>query len=106
MAGRANALAQFSRRCFDLLGKPFPFRISEDVEAALICLGETYSTEDIHYELVFPDAEEHRLSIGRFLMGNDYDDVPRRAMLEGFDGYAHAGKIAMPIVHKHFIVRN
>jgi SAM-dependent methyltransferase len=25
MAGRTNALAQFSRRCFDILGKPFPF---------------------------------------------------------------------------------
>jgi hypothetical protein len=34
-----------------------------------------------------------------------YDAVPRRAMLEGFDPYANAGKIAMPFVYKHFMVR-
>ena len=75
-------------------------------EAALASLGRAYCAEDVHYELVFPDAEEYRLSIGRFLMGSDFGAVPRRAMLEGFDSYAHAGKIVMPVVHKHFMVRN
>jgi hypothetical protein len=106
MAGRANSLAQFCLRCFDLIGKPFPFRTSEDFEAALASLGEAYCTEDVHYALIFPDVEEHRLSIGRFLLGSDYDAVPRWAMLESFDSYANAGKIAMPLVHKHFMVRN
>lgn len=105
MAGRANALAQFSRRCFDILGKPFPFKTSEDVEIALAGLGEDYDAEEVHYELVFPDAEEHRLSMGRFLMGSDFDAVPRRAILAGFDPYSNAGKIAMQVVHKHFTVR-
>jgi SAM-dependent methyltransferase len=105
MAGRANGLAQFCRRCFELIGKPFPFWTSEDLEAALASLGESSCTEDVHYELAFPDAEEHRLSMGRFLMGSDYDTVPRRAMLEGFDSYANAGKIVMPLMHKHFMVR-
>ncbi|MGH8063983.1 MAG: class I SAM-dependent methyltransferase, partial [Candidatus Entotheonellia bacterium] len=106
MAGRANSLAQFCLRCFDLIGKPFPFRTAEDFEAALASLGEAYCTEDVHYALIFPDAEEHRLSIGRFLLGSDYDAVPRWAMLESFDPYANAGKISMPLVHKHFMVRN
>jgi SAM-dependent methyltransferase len=105
MAGRANGLAQFCYRCFDLLGKAFPFWICEDFEAALASLGEAYSAEDVHYELAFADAEEHRLSIGRFLMGSDYDAVPRQAILEGFDRYSCAGKVAMPIMHKHFLVR-
>jgi SAM-dependent methyltransferase len=105
MAGRASILAQYSRRCFNLLGKPFPFRTSEDLEAALAGLGEAYCAEEVHYELVFPDVEEHRLSMARFLMGSDYDAVPRQALLEGFDPYSNAGKIAMPLVHKHFMVR-
>ena len=105
MAGRGNGLAEFCHRCFELIGKPFPFWTSEDLEAALTSLGEAYSAEDVHYELAFADAEEHRLSIGRFLMGSDYDAVPRRAMLEGFDPYAYAGKIVMPLMHKHFMVR-
>jgi hypothetical protein len=68
--------------------------------------GTFATTEDVYGQLVFPDAEEQRLTIGRFLMDSDYDTVSRRAMLEGFDPYAHAGKIAMPMVHKHFMVRN
>ena len=87
------------------MGKSFPFWICEDFEAALASLGEAYSAEDVHYELAFADAEEHRLSMGRFLMGSDYDAVPRQAILEGFDPYASAGKIVMPLMHKHFLVR-
>jgi hypothetical protein len=39
------------------------------------------------------------------LLGSEYEAVPRQAILEGFDPYSNAGKIAMPLVHKHFIVR-
>jgi SAM-dependent methyltransferase len=105
MTGRANTLAQFCRRCFDVLGKPFPFWTSEDVEAVLAGLGETYCMEDVHYELVFPDAEAHRLCLGRFLMGNDYDAVPRQVMLESFDAYAKAGQVAMQVMHQLFSMR-
>ena len=105
MAGRANGLAQFCRRCFELIGKPFPFWTSEDLEAALASLGVTSCAEDVHYELAFPDTEEHRLSMGRFLVGSDDDPVSQRAILEGFDPYANAGKVVMPLMHKHFMVR-
>jgi SAM-dependent methyltransferase len=105
MAGRANAMAQCCLHCFDLIGKPYPFRTSEDCEAALAGLGETYCTEDVHYELVFPDVEENRLRMGRFLMGGDFHAVPRQAMLQCFDPYARAGQITMQLVHKHFILR-
>jgi len=105
MAGRANAMAQCCLHCFDLIGKPYPFRTSEDCETALAVLGEAYCTEDVHYELVFPDTDENRLSMGRFLMGDDFHAVPRRAMLQCFDPYAHAGQITMQLVHKHFIIQ-
>jgi len=74
-------------------------------EAALASLGEAYSAEDVHDELALADAEEHRLSIGRFLMGCDYDAVPRQAILEGFDPHSCAGRIVLPLVHKHFLLR-
>ena len=106
MAWRANSLAQFCHRYFDLIGKAFPFWICEDVEAALTALGEAYIAEDVHDELAFADGEEHRLSIGLFLMGSDDDAVPRQDILEGFDPYASAGKIVMPLMHKHFMVRH
>jgi SAM-dependent methyltransferase len=105
MAGRANTLAQFCCRCFDVLGKRFPFWTSEDIEAVLAGLGEAYCAEEVHYELAFPDAEENRLRMGRFLLGNDYDAVPRQFMKEGFDVFAQAGQIAVQVVHQHFGVR-
>jgi SAM-dependent methyltransferase len=105
MAGWANALAQICLHCFDVLGKPFPFHTAEDCEAALVKLGEAYSTENVQYDLVFPDAAENRLTMGRFLLGGDVHAVPRPALLQCFAPYAHAGQIAMPIVHQHFIVR-
>jgi SAM-dependent methyltransferase len=105
MAGRANSLAQLCRRCFDVLGKPFPFWTSEDVEAVLADLGKAYCAEEVDYELAFPDVEENRLRMGRFLLGNDYDAVPRQVILEGFDPYTKAGRIAVQVVHKHFSVR-
>jgi hypothetical protein len=43
--------------------------------------------------------------MGRFLLGSDYDAIPRQALLAGFDPYAHAGQITMQPVHQHFIVR-
>ena len=105
MAGRANAMAQLCRQCFDLLGKSFPFHTAEDCEAILARLGAAYCTEDVHYELVFPDTEDNRLCMGRFLLGGDFHAVPRPALLQCFDPYAHAGQIAMQLVHQHFIVR-
>jgi SAM-dependent methyltransferase len=105
MAGRVNAMTQLCQQCFDLLGKPFPFHTAEDCEATLAGLGEAYGTENVHYELAFPDTEENRLCIGRFLLGGDFHTVPRPALLQCFDPYAHAGQIAMQLVHQHFIVQ-
>lgn len=102
MAGRANAMTHLCRHCFDWLGKPFPFHTAEDCEATLARLGAAYGMEDVHYELVFPDTEENRLCIGQFLLGSDFHAVPRPTLLQCFDPYAHAGQIAMQLVHQHF----
>jgi SAM-dependent methyltransferase len=105
MAGLDNALAQFCRRCFNMIGKPFPYQTAADCAVALAHLGEACDTEDVQYEFVFADTTENRLRIGRFLLGSDYHAVPRQALLEGFDPYAQAGQIVMQPVHQHFIVR-
>jgi SAM-dependent methyltransferase len=105
MGGLDNALAQFCLRCFEVIGKPFPFQTAADCEDALAHLGEAYWKEDVRYECVFPDTAENRLRMGRFLLGSDYHAVPRQMLLAGFDPYAHAGQIAMQPVHQHFIVR-
>jgi SAM-dependent methyltransferase len=105
MGGQANALAQLCRRCLDVIGKPWPFWLAEDFEAALGNLGEAWEAEDVHYHLVFPDAVENRLRLGRFLLGSDYHAVPQQVLLECFAPYANADQIVLPIKHQHFMVR-
>jgi SAM-dependent methyltransferase len=106
MGGWDNTLAQFCLPCFDFMGKPFPFHTSEACEAALTSLGETYCTEDVHYRLIFADTEEHRLTMGRFLMGDDFHALPRQTLVQGFDPYVQAGHVSMQIMHRHYLVRH
>jgi hypothetical protein len=90
--------------CFALIGKPFPFYLAEDLELSLAKQGEVYRKQGIPYELVFPDAEENRLKIMRFLLGSYFDEVPRQAMVELFTPYAHAGQIVIRTLHEQFII--
>lgn len=106
IAGQRNILIQFLIYCFALIGKPFPFHIAEDLEASLAGLGEAYHKQDIQYELVFPDMEENRLKIMRFLLGSYFDEVPRQAMVDLFTPYAHAGQIVILTMHEQFVIRN
>ena len=106
MAGLRNILIQFLNYCFDLIGKPFPFYIAEDLEASLAKQGEIYRKQDIQYQLVFPDGEENRMKIMRFLLGGYFDEVPRQPMVDLFDPYAHAGQIVILTVHEQFVIRH
>jgi hypothetical protein len=71
------------------------FHTAEDLEVALANQGEVYRKQDVQYELAFPDSEENRLRILRFLLGGYFDEVPRQAMVDLFDSYAHAGQIVI-----------
>ncbi len=106
IAGPRNTLIQFWNHCFALIGKPVPYNTAEDFELALERQKVVYCKEEVQYELAFPDAEENRLSICRFLMGSYYPEVPRQAMVDLFNPYALDGKIAMSITHEHFVVRS
>jgi SAM-dependent methyltransferase len=105
IAGQRNTLIQFWNRCFGLIGRPVPFHTAEDLERALTRLGRRFHKQDVHYELTFPDSEENRLTILRFLMGSHYPEVPRPPMLELFDSYAADGIVHMHITHEQFIIR-
>jgi trans-aconitate 2-methyltransferase len=106
IAGQRNTLIQFWNRCFALIGKPVPFHTAEDVAAALSRLGERYATQDVPYQLAFPDSEENRLTLLRFLLGSYFPEVPRPAMVALFDPYARGGTVRMELVHEHFLVRH
>ena len=104
MAGQSNVLIQFWNSCFALIGKPVPFYTAEDLEDILATQGAGYRKQEIQYELVFPDAEENRLKILRFLLGSYFEEVPRLAMLDLFTPYAHGGQIVIQTVHEQFVI--
>jgi SAM-dependent methyltransferase len=105
MAGQRNGLIQFWNRCFELIGMPVPFHTSEALEALLARRSERYSKADVRYEMSFPDREENRLSIVRFLLGGYFPRVPRQAMLDLFDPYVESSEVKMHLVHDQFAVR-
>ncbi len=105
LSGRPSALTGLWQQCFDLIGKPAPFHLSEELEAALVRRGQRYDKEEVPFELAFPDSEANRLSILRFLLGSYFDEVPRPAMLRMFDPYVEGGRVVMRLVDEHFIVR-
>jgi SAM-dependent methyltransferase len=104
MAGQSNVLIQFWNSCFALIGKPVPFHTVEDLEGTLANQAVGYRKQAIQYELVFPDAEENRVKILRFLLGSYFAEVPRPAMLDLFTPYAHDGRIVIATGHEQFVM--
>ena len=106
IAGRTNALIAFWLTGFRLLGREVPYNTSEDVEAALCNLGADYEKQQVAYELKFPDTEENRLRIIRFLLADHLSQMPRQPLLELFDPHSRAGEILVRTASDHYTVRS
>lgn len=105
MGGQHTTLARWCRQCFACLGRPYPFHMADDLEGALARHGIPYEKEDVHYDLVFPDTREHRLTLMRFILGQAYHEIAPPAMLALLDPYAQGGRIVLRLGHEHFMVR-
>lgn len=95
IAGRDNALVDLWFRGFPLIGKPVPYHTAEDVGSALTRLGRPFGRRDVRYELIFPDTQDNRLKILRFLFGEHLTALPADELLGFFEPYASAGRIEM-----------
>lgn len=105
MAGRDNALIQVWVRAFAMLGKPVPYHVAEDFEAALVRLGATFARRPLSYELAFADEEENRTRVLRFLLGDHLAALPRREVLDFFNPYVENGRVVVRTGHLQFAVR-
>ncbi len=90
---------------FRLLGRDAPYNTAEDVEAALQQSGAAYEKQEVPYELTFPDTEENRMRIIRFLLADHLAKMPHRPLLDLFDRYASAGQVRIQTACEHFTVR-
>jgi trans-aconitate 2-methyltransferase len=105
IAGRDNALVDFWFRGFPLIGRPTPYQTAEDVEAALSRIGRPFERREVSYDVSFPDAEENRRKILRFLFGEHLAALPGAEALAFFDPYAVAGRIEMQTRTRQYYVR-
>jgi trans-aconitate 2-methyltransferase len=105
IAPRTNGLIEFWIRGFALLGREIPYNVSENVESGLQQLGAAYQKQQVAYELTFPDTEENRMRIIRFLLAEHLAQMPPRPLLDLFDQYANSGCIKIRTASDHFTVR-
>src|SRR5262245_58333469 len=87
IAGRTNALIEFWKAGFGLLGREIPYNLAEDVEAALRELKAEYQKQQVAYEVTFADTEENRMRILRFLLAEHLAQMSHRPLLDLFDQY-------------------
>jgi trans-aconitate 2-methyltransferase len=105
IAARTSPLIEFWITGFGLLGREVPYHTSEDVETALQELGANYQKQPVAYELTFPDTEENRMRILRFLLADHLAQMPRRPLLDLFDQHTHSGRVNIRTASDHFAVR-
>jgi trans-aconitate 2-methyltransferase len=106
IAARTNALIEFWISSFRLIGEEIPHNTSEDVETALGELGVDYQKQQVPYELTFPDTNENRMRIIRFLLSKYLEKMPQRPLLDWFDRFSHAGHINIRSACDHFTIRS
>jgi trans-aconitate 2-methyltransferase len=104
IAARSNALIEFWITGFRLIGKEIPYNTSEDVETALQELGAEYQKQRVAYELTFPDTDENRMRILRFLLADYLGQMPHRPLLDLFDRYSRSGRIDIRTASDHFTI--
>ncbi|MCC7251756.1 methyltransferase domain-containing protein [Hyphomicrobium sp.] len=102
IAARTNALIEFWIAGFNLLGRDVPYNTSEDVERALQAMGAAYRKHPVSYTLTFPDTEENRMRIIRFLLADHLAEMPLPPLMEMFDRYRRGGRIEIHTDSDHF----
>lgn len=105
IASRANVLIELWIAAFGLLGRDAPYHVSEDVEAALQELNANYRKQVVPYDLTFPDTEENRLRILRFLLADHLPLMPRQPLLDFFDQYRNGNQIEIHTASDHYTIR-
>ncbi|MBA2117035.1 class I SAM-dependent methyltransferase [Bremerella alba] len=105
IAGSENALIKLWKVGFGLLDQPIPFYIAQDVETILAVHNVCVDNSPSHYQLRFPDSEENRWKILRFLFGDYLRQIPREKLLEEFDPYVRQDHIEINTFSEHFVVQ-
>lgn len=87
-----------------MLGKPVPYYAAEDVEDFLNRNHVSYTKLPSPYLLRFPDSEENRWKILRFLFGEHLHALKPEKILLVFDQYIRDGYVEMQTSSDHIVI--
>lgn len=104
MASWQNTLMQLWQLGFGLIDQAVPYYAADDLLAELTGRGVSFRTERSQYELRFPDSEQNRLRMLRFLLAEHLDEMPRDALLAFFDAHVESGEIVIRTWSEHVVV--
>ena len=104
-AGKTNALEDMVAAAFESIGRQIPYHLTELMAQALTQMNVPFETEDVPHSISFPDSEENRLKLIRFLMTDYFGQIDPAPAVRFFDQYATEGRIEIATRCDHFIIR-
>jgi len=104
MAGWENTLVRIWKSGFDLLERPVPYHVSEDVAAILTAQQIPFRKTGVGYRLCFTDTVENRTRILRFLFGEFLQQVPLQELLSEFDRDRQGDQILIETASDHYVI--
>ena len=87
-AGKENALYGLVELGFRSIGREVPYHLTEQMAGALDQLGVAYEIEPVPHRVSFPDSEENRLKLVRFLMTDTFAQIDPAPLVQTFDRFA------------------
>lgn len=103
---RKNALVKVWKSGFALDRSDFPFSLAEDLEAVLASYGLLPDREEIRYRVEFPDTEDARAHVLRFLFGARFARFPADACRALFDPFRQGGSVSLETSYPHLVVQD
>jgi SAM-dependent methyltransferase len=103
MLDHGNALAAIWKAGFAAGNMPFPFILAEQLEAILDRLGFALERETISYKIGFPDREEAKRHILRFLLGADLKYLSTAQVNALFEPYRHGDQVLIATSYPHLV---
>jgi SAM-dependent methyltransferase len=98
-----NALAGIWKAGYAAANMRFPFMLAEQLEAILDRLGCALERKAISYEIAFPDREDAKRRILRFLLGADLEHLSTTQVNALFEPYRHGEMVRIATTYPHLV---
>lgn len=103
--GQGNGMNKLVFAAFELLGRKSPYRYSEESERILRSLPVSLEVGSIRSVLDFPDSEENRRKVLRFLLSEHLEDLRPDEAMNLFSPFECGDRIHIESRDELFVVR-